>query len=100
MRSEARPWLYVHLCVALWGFTGILGRMIRMPGVPLVFYRMLLVSVALLAMTRVRRALWDMPRPRLLALAGMGVLLALHWMTLYQAIKVANASVAITCISL
>jgi drug/metabolite transporter (DMT)-like permease len=49
---------------------------------------------------RVLRALRRMPLRLLLSYAGIGVLVALHWVTFYAAIKLANASVAATCIAL
>ncbi|WP_258531429.1 DMT family transporter, partial [Xanthomonas oryzae] len=35
-----------------------------------------------------------------LGYCGIGALVALHWLTFYDAIKLANASVAATCIAL
>jgi drug/metabolite transporter (DMT)-like permease len=100
MAPRTKAWLQIHVCVVLWGFTAILGRLIRMPAVPLVWWRMVAVTFCLLLMTRVRRGLWEM-QPRLrLAYAGAGIFLAIHWLTLYAAIKLSNASVAITCIAL
>jgi drug/metabolite transporter (DMT)-like permease len=90
----------IHACVFLWGFTAILGKLISLPALALVWWRMLLVSAALLMLPRVWRGLRALP-PRLLrAYAGIGVLVALHWLTFYGAIKLANASVAVTCIAL
>lgn len=90
----------IHACVFLWGFTAILGKLISLPALALVWWRMLLVSVALLLAPRVWRGLRALP-PRLLrAYAGIGVLVALHWLTFYGSIKLANASVAVTCIAL
>lgn len=92
--------LQIHACVLLWGFTAILGKLIALPALALVWWRMLLVAGTLLLVPRVWRSLVGMP-PRLLAsCAGIGVLVALHWLTFYGAIKLANASVAVTCIAL
>jgi drug/metabolite transporter (DMT)-like permease len=89
----------IHLCVLLWGFTAILGKLITLPALPLVWWRMGLVVLALLLVPRVWRGLRALP-PRLwLAYAGVGVLVALHWLTFYGAIKLANASVAATCMA-
>jgi drug/metabolite transporter (DMT)-like permease len=49
---------------------------------------------------KVWRELRAMPRRLLLSYAGVGVIVALHWLTFYGAIKLANASVAATCIAL
>ena len=65
MSPTAKARLQIHFCVLLWGFTAILGKLIT-----------------LAAMTARLR----------LAYAGIGVLVALHWLTFYGAIKLANAS--------
>ncbi|MHA6202926.1 DMT family transporter [Dyella soli] len=90
----------IHGCVLLWGFTAILGKLITLPALPLVWWRMLLVTAALLLMPRVWRGLLAMPARLRWAYAGIGVLVSLHWLTFYAAIKLANASVAATCIAL
>jgi drug/metabolite transporter (DMT)-like permease len=90
----------MHLCVLLWGFTAILGKAITLPAMALVVWRMGLVAAALLLVPRVWRGLAALP-PRLLGIyTGIGALVALHWLTFYGAIKLANASVAVTCIAL
>lgn len=93
-------WLQIHFCVILWGFTAILGKLIGMPALPLVWWRMLLVVVLLLLLPRVWRGLRAMPARLLWSYAGVGVLVALHWLTFYAAIKLSNASVGVTCMAL
>lgn len=100
MQPVSKARLQIHFCVLLWGFTAILGKLITLPALQLVWWRMLLVAAALLLMPRVWRGLRKMP-PRLRwAYAGIGVLVALHWLTFYAAIKLSNASVGATCIAL
>ena len=89
----------IHLCVLLWGFTAILGKLITMPALPLVWWRMLIVVAALALLPRVWRGLRAMPARTRGAYAGIGALVALHWLTFYGAIKLSNASVAATCIA-
>jgi drug/metabolite transporter (DMT)-like permease len=100
MQATAKARLQIHFCVLLWGFTAILGKAITLPASSLVWWRMLLVTVALLAMPRVWRGLRAMPGRLKLAYAGIGVLVSLHWLTFYAAIKLSNASVGATCIAL
>lgn len=90
----------IHFCVLLWGFTAILGKLITLSALALVWWRMLLVTVALLLVPRVWRGLRALPARLLSAYAGIGVLVSLHWLTFYGAIKLSNASVAVTCIAL
>ena len=96
--NQAR--LQIHFCVLLWGFTAILGKLITLQALPLVWWRMLLVTGALLLVPRVRRQLRAMSWRLIGAYAGIGVLVSLHWLTFYAAIKLSNASVGATCIAL
>lgn len=90
----------IHACVLLWGFTAILGKLITLPALPLVWWRMLIVVAALALLPRVWRGLFAMPARLRWSYAGIGVLVSLHWLTFYGAIKLSNASVAATCIAL
>lgn len=98
--NTTRAQIQVHICVVIWGFTAILGKMISLAALPLVWWRMLLVSVALLTLPRVWRGLAAMSWRTRAAYAGIGVLIAMHWLTFYGAVKLANASVAATCIAI
>lgn len=100
MQPVAKARLQIHFCVLLWGFTAILGKLITLPALPLVWWRMLLVSAALLPLPKVWRGLRAMPSRLRLAYAGIGMLVSLHWLTFYAAIKLSNASVGATCIAL
>ncbi|MDQ3288798.1 MAG: DMT family transporter [Pseudomonadota bacterium] len=92
--------LQIHFCVLLWGFTAILGKLITLPALPLVWWRMLIVVAALALVPRVWRGVRAMSWRLRWSYAGIGVLVALHWLTFYGAIKLANASVAATCVAL
>jgi drug/metabolite transporter (DMT)-like permease len=100
MQAVSKARWQIHFCVLLWGFTAILGKLITLPALPLVWWRMLLVVAALLLMPKVWRGLKAMPWRLRFAYAGIGVLVSLHWLTFYAAIKLANASVGATCIAL
>ena len=100
MTPTAKAQLQIHLCVLLWGFTPILGKLISLSALPLVWWRMLIVVVALAFLPRVWRGLRAMSAKLILAYCGIGVIVALHWLTFYGAIKLSNASVAVTCIAL
>jgi drug/metabolite transporter (DMT)-like permease len=100
MHPHRRALLQMHACVVLWGFTAILGKLISLPALALVWWRMLLVSVALACFPRVWRALREVP-PRLAATyAAIGGVVALHWLAFYGSVKLANASVAATTMAL
>jgi drug/metabolite transporter (DMT)-like permease len=96
MPPERKALLQIHFCVLLWGFTAILGKLISLPALELVWWRMLIVVAVLLAWPPLWRELRAVPPRTLAAFAGIGVVVALHWLTFYGAIKLANASVAAT----
>ena len=100
MTPTSKAYLQIHFCVLLWGFTAIIGKLITLPALPLVWMRMLIVVVALALLPRIWRGLRAMPSRLLWSYAGIGVLVALHWLTFYGAIKLANASVGATCMAL
>ncbi|TDR46499.1 threonine/homoserine efflux transporter RhtA [Tahibacter aquaticus] len=100
LSSHSKALLQIHFCVLLWGLTAILGKMISLPAAALVWWRMLLVSVTALLLPRVWRNLRQLPWRLLAVYAGIGCVVALHWLTFYGAIKLANASVAVTSMAL
>lgn len=96
---ERTALLQIHFCVLLWGFTAILGKLISLPALELVWWRMLGVVAVLLAWPPLWRELGATSRRTLLTFSGIGILVAAHWLTFYGAIKLANASVAASCMA-
>ena len=99
MSPASKALLQIHFCVVLWGFTAILGKLITLPALALVWWRMLIVVAVLALLPRVWRAVRALPARTTLIFAAIGVIVALHWLTFYGAIKLANASVAATCMA-
>jgi drug/metabolite transporter (DMT)-like permease len=100
VNPHRRALVLIHCCVVLWGFTAILGRLITLPALELVWWRMLLVAAALACVPRVWRSLAAIPARTQLAFAGIGCLVAIHWLAFYGSVKLANASVAATTMGL
>lgn len=100
MNPRRRALIEIHVCVVLWGFTAILGKLIALPAPQLVWWRMLLVSAVLACLPRVWRALAKLTAREAAVFAGIGALVALHWLAFYGAVKLANASVAATTMAL
>jgi drug/metabolite transporter (DMT)-like permease len=94
------PRLQIHLCVVLWGFTAILGKLITLAAIPLVFWRLLIVSLCLLAWPPVWRQISRVAARDAALCVLAGLLVTAHWLCFYGAIKLSNASVAVVCIAL
>lgn len=99
LTDERRAYLELHIAVLLFGLTAILGDLIQLTALVLVWWRVLLTSGSLLPFVRPLQLLRDMGRRRLLIFCGIGVLVALHWLAFYGAIKLANASVSLICMA-
>jgi drug/metabolite transporter (DMT)-like permease len=89
----------LHVAVFLWGFTGVLGRLISLNEGLLVWYRMLITIVTLYFVMRFRREFQAVSPKQRWQLFGIGGLIALHWCFFYGSIKYSNVSIALTCLS-
>lgn len=99
MHNSKLAYLQLHLAVLLYGLTAILGDLISLPAVSLVWWRVLITSVSLLFFIQWGRSLLNLQRKDILAYLGIGVIVALHWITFYGSIKYANASVALAAMA-
>jgi drug/metabolite transporter (DMT)-like permease len=84
----------------MWGFTGILGKLIHLDFLPLVWHRVLIAFVALgIALSFLKKSL-RLPKPKdFLNVATVGIIVSLHWLTFYKSIQLSTASLGILCLS-
>lgn len=94
-----KAYLLYHLCVFLWGFTAVFGRIIDLNETILVWYRMGITAVMLLLIPALWRSIRGINKKVFWQLVGIGVLVTAHWITFYGSIKAANISVALTCLA-
>ena len=91
------PWnLGVAALASSWGFVSVIVAGIDLSGKALVFWRCLFAALALpplLAVLGRTRAL--VPARRRAEIAGLGLLLALHWVLFFETLKRASVAVAI-----
>jgi drug/metabolite transporter (DMT)-like permease len=95
---QKRAYRDLHIAVFLFGFTAILGDLISLSALNLVWWRVLITSFSLLFLVK-WTPLLKMPRHMLLKYAGIGMIVGLHWMTFFGAIKLSNASVTLVCMA-
>jgi drug/metabolite transporter (DMT)-like permease len=89
----------IHAAVFLAGFTAVLGKWIELNEGLLVWYRLLITVVTLGILLPMSRQLQKISLKDGVALAGIGAIAAIHWVTFYGSVKYANISVALTCFS-
>lgn len=97
--DNLKSYLHLHFIVFIWGFTAVLGALITIDALPLVWYRMGIGVLIILLFVMIKRIPLKLP-PRLLAgFLIAGLIIALHWVTFFKAIKVSNVSVTLACLS-
>src|SRR5438128_8234642 len=89
----------LHAAVFLWGFTGVLGRLISLNEGLLVWYRLLITIVTLYFLMRANKQLESVSPKQRWELFAIGSLVTLHWCFFYGSIKYSNVSIALTCLS-
>ncbi|WP_159023037.1 DMT family transporter [Formosa sp. L2A11] len=92
-------YLHMHLLVFIAGFTAILGELITIDAIPLVWFRMLMATVLMYAYIRFKRIPIKVPPKTIARFAFAGVIIALHWITFFGAIKVSNISITLSMVS-
>ncbi len=85
-----RDHLKLQIVILLWGFTAVLGELISLSAASLVLYRTGLAALILL-IWQGRRV--NVPRRDKIDFTLTGFLIGFHWITFFEAVKVANVSI-------
>jgi drug/metabolite transporter (DMT)-like permease len=84
----------------MWGFTGILGKLIQLDAFVIVWHRVLIAFVALgIGLVYLKKSFKINSTTNLWKVFGVGIIVALHWMTFYKSIQLSTASLGILCLS-
>lgn len=98
-KGDLRYYLHLHLIVFIWGFTAIIGKLVSIDAIPLVWYRMVLASLLLVCYFVLKNRSFALDRISLLKFFSSSILISLHWITFFLAIKVSNVSIAMVVMS-
>ncbi|MGZ5285950.1 MAG: DMT family transporter [Flavisolibacter sp.] len=91
--------IQLNAAVFLWGFTGVLGRAISLDSTMLVWWRLLITMISLWLLYIIQGKARRMPAAAIIKISLIGTILALHWVCFYASIKLANVTIALTCLS-
>ncbi|TAE87007.1 MAG: DMT family transporter [Bacteroidetes bacterium] len=86
--------IQLHTIILLWGFTPVLGKLISFGALDLVWYRLALAIVSLMAFVWFKKQSLHLNPVQIIKLLVIGCIVGLHWYFFYHAIKVSNVSVA------
>ncbi|MCB0819477.1 MAG: EamA family transporter [Bacteroidetes bacterium] len=94
-----KAYIELHLAVFLFGFTGILGKLIQVDAIVLVWHRIWLTAIFMFLLVLVTRRWQKIPLKKLPEIALISTLIVTHWVLFYASIKLAGVSVAMICLS-
>lgn len=94
-----RDYIKLHSVILIWGFTGILGKVIAIPSVSIVWYRTLIAVVSLLIFLLVKGKGIKISIKNLFQYLGVGIVVALHWVFFFEALKVSTVSVTLATLA-
>ncbi len=94
-----KAFIKLHIAVFLAGFTAVLGRLITLNEGLLVWYRLLITIVTMALILLIRKEFKRQSARDMLRMAGVGGIIAFHWVTFYGSVKYGNISVALVCLS-
>lgn len=97
--DRLKSYLHLHLIVFIWGFTAVLGALISIDALPLVWYRMLLASGFVWMYIYWKKFDLRVSRRTLIGFVLAGIVIAVHWLTFFMAIKVSNVSITLAMMS-
>ena len=97
--TRNRNLLILHFTVLIWGFTGVLGSLISTSALHLVWWRVLIAALTLMGYHLITGQKIRVPVRDMLKFMGVGLLVGLHWVLFFQAIKVSTVSVTLVTLS-
>jgi len=90
----------MHLIIFIWGFTGILGKLIHLEFYQIVFFRVLIAGTSLLLFLLVAgKKIRIKNTASALKVIGVGIIVVAHWLTFFKAIQVSTVSLGVLCLS-
>jgi len=97
--QQYRYHLLLHLIIFMWGFTGILGKLIHLDALLIVWHRLWIAALALAVYMYFTKKMIFPKGKTLFWTIVVGLVVALHWLTFYTAIQMSTASLGILCLS-
>lgn len=97
--AKLKHYLHLHLLVLIAGFTAILGELITIGALALVWYRMAIAGMLMFLYIKVIRLNIKITQKAFWQFSAAGIIIALHWITFFEAINQANVSIALAMFS-
>lgn len=95
MNATPRDYLQLHFIVLLWGTTAVFGKLISIPAVEMIFFRMGLATLGMAALMVFTRQRFTIGTREIATLLLTGTLLGAHSIAFFAAGQISTASVGL-----
>jgi len=99
LSDKLKNYLHLHFLVFIAGFTATLGELITVKAVPLVWFRMLIAGILMFGYINIRKINFAISLKTFLKFVVAGIVIAMHWITFFEAIKQSNISITLAMFS-
>lgn len=100
MDNKKSSLIQLHIAVFLFGVSGLFGKFLTQPSIIIVLGRVFFSSIFLcMGLTITKENLKLKSRKDMLIIAFMGVILAIHWCTFFQGIKLSTVAIGLLTFS-
>jgi drug/metabolite transporter (DMT)-like permease len=90
-----RELMELHLAVFLFGFAGLFGKIINLPAMAIVFWRVLFASLLLFMIILIKGEGFKVRGKARFFIPILGVLLAIHWSTFFYSIQISTVAIGL-----
>ena len=97
--SKSKSLILLHVIIIIWGFTGILGKVINLTSEAIVWNRMMIAFATLFIIQIINKQHLQIHRIHFFKYCGIGFIIAIHWICFFEAIKLSTISLALICLS-
>ena len=98
-KNNIKHYLHLHFLVFIAGFTAILGEVISLSSIALVWHRMLIAFVLTFLFLIYRKYNLRVTLRDFIKFSLAGIIIALHWITFFEAIEQSNISITLAMFS-
>lgn len=92
--ANQNKYFKLHFIIFLWGLTPVLGKLITIPALDLVFWRLSFSILSLGAFVWYKNIKYQLNVKQLTEILALGLVVGAHWYFFYHAIKVSNVAIA------
>lgn len=97
--EKIHPLVRLHFVVFLWGFTGIVGKLVSIDALPLVWLRILFTILFIYLYLRLKKRSIAPKKDLLKTWLITGIFIAIHWFAFFHSIKISNVAIGLSMLS-